>query len=130
MDGKDVEGRRAQRSHLIYYLPVFEQDSGELVGYLADLTTEGLMVISDRKVAAGRTFRLRMDLPKKMKGTRQVLFKARAMWCKPDANPDFYNTGFRIVNLSKVDAQTINGLIRDFFYEEPEEEQEPQSPPL
>lgn len=122
MGGKDVEGRRAERRHLIYYLRVFEQDGGELVGYLADLTTEGFMVISDRKIAAGRTFGLRMDLPKKMKGSRQVLFKARSMWCKPDANPDFYNTGYRIVGLSKEDARTIDGLIRDFFYEEPEEE--------
>jgi len=129
VEGKDVEGRREQRRHIIYYLRVFEQDSGELVGYLADLTTEGFMVISDRKVAAGRTFRLRMDLPKEMKGTRQVLFKAKAMWCKPDSNPDFYNTGYRILNLSKEDARTIDGLIRDFFYEEPEEGQEPENRP-
>ncbi len=127
MGGKDVEGRRAERRHIIYYLRVFAQDSGELVGYLADLTTEGFMVISDRKVAAGRTFRLRMDLPKEMKGTRQVLFKAKVMWCKPDANPDFYNTGYRILNLSRTDARTIDGLIRDFFYEEPEEGQEPEN---
>ena len=107
-----MEGRHTQRKRIIYYLRVYEQDTTEFLGYLADLTTKGLMVISDQKVKVGKAFRLKMDLPKKMKGAKQIIFKAKVMWCKPDANPDFYITGYRMLNLSKEDAQTIDGLIR------------------
>jgi hypothetical protein len=124
-----MEGRHTQRRLIIYYLRVYEQDSGKLLGYLADLTTKGLMVISDEKVRVGKTSRLKMDLPKKMKGTKQLIFKAKARWCKPDVNPGFFNTGYRMLNLSKEDAQTIDVLIRDFLYEEPEEEGNEESQP-
>jgi hypothetical protein len=124
-----MEGRHTQRKQIIYYLRVYEQSTGKLLGYLADLTTKGLMVIGDQKVRVGKTSRLRMDLPTKMKGAKQIIFKARVMWCKPDANPDFFITGYRMLNLLKEDTQTISGLIRDFLYEEPEEEADEESQP-
>jgi hypothetical protein len=127
---KDMEGRHTQRKQIIYYLRVFEQDTGKLLGYLSDLTTKGFMTIGDKKVKAGKTYRLRMDLPQEMKGAKRIIFKAKALWCKPDANPDFCNTGYRMLNLSKEDTQTIDGLIRDFLYEEPEEETDEESQPI
>jgi hypothetical protein len=127
---KDIEGRHTQRKQIIYYLKVYDQDTGKLLGYLADLTTKGLMVIGDQKIKKGKTFHLRMDLPKEMKGSKKIAFKARVMWCKPDANPGFFDTGYRMMNLSKEDTRTIAVLIQDFLYEEPEEEAGEENQPI
>ena len=37
-----TENRRMKRWHVIYYLRIFDQDKGSLLGHLIDITTEGI----------------------------------------------------------------------------------------
>jgi hypothetical protein len=41
------EKRKLKRRQLIYYLRVLDRDSGALVGRLVDITTEGVMLLSE-----------------------------------------------------------------------------------
>ena len=54
--------RKAPRRHLIYYLRVYDRASGQQLGHLVDLTTEGVMLVSEEKLEKG-VHSLRMDLP-------------------------------------------------------------------
>ena len=87
--------------HLIYYMEVFDDESGKLLGHLADLNVNGLQIVSREAIKTDYDFRLRLMLPEELSGTPQVVFNARSMWCRPDVNPDFMATGFSAPDLDQ-----------------------------
>ena len=109
-----VERRRLRRRHLIYYLRVFNHNTGRLMGHLVDLTEEGIMVISEAPIETDVLFQLRMVLPEELDSRKELDFKARSLWCKKDLNPDFYDTGFQLIDVSAGDARLLENLIQTF----------------
>ena len=95
------ELRKFKRRHLIYYLEVFDDESGELLGYLVDLNINGLKLVSKTEIPSGKDFRLRMTMPEEYCKDQQVIFSARSMWCSKDVNPDFYAAGFSAPDLNQ-----------------------------
>ena len=63
-----MEGRHQERKEIIYYLRVFDVDSGSPLGHVANLSTRGFMVRSERQMKKGKTMLLRLDLPTSMNG--------------------------------------------------------------
>ena len=94
-----AEQRKHDRKHMINYLRVIDRNTEELVGNLVDITTEGCMLISDDPIETGADFELKLDLPEEIRG-RQITFDAHSRWCKSDVNPEFYDTGLRLSNIS------------------------------
>ena len=111
-----VDRRKIKRRHLIYYLRIFDRDSGELLGHLVDISTGGMMIISEQPLETRKRFRLRMVFPEKLLGKENFDFEARSLWCKPDLNPSFYDIGFSIENLSPEVIQTIEQLITEYGF--------------
>jgi len=93
--------RKLKRRHLIYYLEVFDETTGDLLGHLVDLTTEGIKLVSREPIAPGRTFTLKMLMPEEAVGVAQVVFSATSMWSRPDVNPAFHATGFSAPDLDE-----------------------------
>ncbi len=109
------EKRRLKRRHLFFYLRIFNQKNGELIGYLGDITPEGIMVISENPIETNRFFKLRMDLPGSA-AVRRLEFEAKSIWSQPDLNPDFYDTGLQLFDVSKRDMAMIEDLISDYGF--------------
>ncbi|NOX24744.1 MAG: PilZ domain-containing protein [Deltaproteobacteria bacterium] len=93
--------RKFKRRHLIYYMEVFDDESGKLLGHLADINVNGLQLVSREAVELDRDFRLRLMLPEDVSGTAKVVFDAKSVWCRPDVNPDFFATGFSAPELDQ-----------------------------
>ncbi len=110
------EKRKLQRRHLIYYLRVFDRNMVNLIGHLVDITPEGVMVISENPIEIGKTFQMRMILPKEFFGKEQITFDAVSRWTDKDINPNFYDTGFQLENISKENIEIITQLIEDFGF--------------
>jgi len=110
-----MERRKLERRQLIYYLRVFDRDTGELLGHLVDITTEGVMLISEAPLEADKVFHLKMRLPEQMAGSREVGFDAVSRWSKQDVNPDFYDTGFQFMDISPENKEIIEDLIYEFL---------------
>lgn len=109
-----LEKRKLKRRQLIYYLKVIDRTSGQPIGRLVDITTEGLMLVSSAKIEVGEQFKLKLCLPKEMGENRNVNFEARSVWSKTDVNPDFIDTGFQFVRVSDQDISSIIELIQEF----------------
>ncbi len=109
------ETRRLQRRHLIYYLEVYDEDSGQLLGHLVDITTEGVKLISKSPIENGRTFRLRMQLPETFFAEKELRFSAKSLWSSNAVNPDFYDTGFA-AELDLRAKDIVGGLVRQFGF--------------
>jgi len=103
--------RNLQRRHLIFYLEVYDDASGELLGHLVDITTKGLKLVSKEPIPAGKDYTLRMLLPEGYFEEKILRFHATSRWSSNDVNPDFYDTGFLVEELDKGAVDIINELI-------------------
>jgi len=126
-----TETRRLERAHLIYFLRVFNARSGDLLGQMVDLTTNGIMVIGEAAVAPRQKYTLRMDLPRNVPLGRHLTLEARCKWCRRDQGGDFYSMGFRIVDMSPEAHRVVEQLIERFYREGGDEDPEADmNPPL
>ncbi|UCD66467.1 MAG: PilZ domain-containing protein [Deltaproteobacteria bacterium] len=108
--------RQLKRVHLIYYLRIFDSNTGVNVGHLVDITTQGIMMISEEKVPVGEDFSFRMQLPATITGREEIQFSARCLWCKKDFNPDFYVSGYQIKEISSQEVKTITALMNAYGF--------------
>ncbi len=106
--------RSLKRRHLIYYLRVFDLETGEAIGHLVDLTVRGMMVISEEPVTTDKVFRMKMDLPPQLFEKERWELTARSIWCKPDVNPSFHDTGLRFLATTRHDEMIIHDLIEHY----------------
>ena len=120
MTQQESNQRKVARRHLIYYLRVFDRDGDhdgkELLGNLVDISTRGIMLVSERPIEVGRVFNLRMYLPETVEGSREVEFSAESRWCQNDANPDFYDTGFELVDPAPHFLDAVDKLVDDCLF--------------
>jgi hypothetical protein len=112
------EKRRLKRRHLIYYLRVFEKNDDQPIGHMVDISAEGMMLISEDPIKTGTVFELRMVLPVEIEGSREIIFSAESRWCGKDENPDFYNTGFQLIDPSQEHIKITEHLIQKFCFKE------------
>ena len=103
--------RTLKRRHLIYYLEVYDEDSGDLIGHLVDLTTSGLKIVGKKPFKVGKSYRMKMILPEGYFKENVVHFEGLTKWCGNDVNPDFYDAGIEVINLDKEVRKIVIKLI-------------------
>jgi hypothetical protein len=110
------ERRRLHRRHILFYSRVYDRKTGVFLGYLGNMNAGGLMIISEEPIVTDQTYLLRIDLPDDIY-TRPVLnFEAKSVWCRPDVDPNFYNTGFQLVDISDEGQKIIAQIIDDYGF--------------
>lgn len=110
--------RSVPRRHLIYYLRVFDTETNSLLGNLVDISTKGIMVVSDKQVEPGKKYRLKMVLPDTLEGSKEVEFDVESRWCQNDANRDFYDTGFELLDPHSEFLDAVDRLVEDCLFKE------------
>lgn len=108
---------RAPRKQSMYYLKTYDRTNDQLIGHVVDLTTEGVMLLSENPIEPDTAFRLRVELPETIRGRTDITFDAESIWCKKDVNPDFYDTGFRLLTVSREDVALIEVLIQTYSFQ-------------
>mgnify|MGYP001259333063 CR=1 FL=1 len=111
------EKRKYKRRHLIYYLRVFEQESGNLLGHLVDITPEGAMIMSEKRLERGAIYNIKMDLPDEIDEIEHIEFEAKCRWSKKDVNPEFYVSGLEMENIPASKKIVIQKLIIQFGFQ-------------
>ena len=111
------DSRTTERGHLVFYLRVFDLDEGGLLGHLTDISTDGIMLVSNRAIKAGRTLNIRLILPKEVAGRTEVAFAVKSLWSRIDANPEFHINGFQFEQIDREQATLINLLNKEFSRE-------------
>ncbi|MGD8567641.1 MAG: PilZ domain-containing protein [Gammaproteobacteria bacterium] len=112
-----VMERSQKRWNLVHYLRVFKAENNELIGHLVDITTEGMMLISEQPIPLESTFNFRMEIPTDDGIPQMVAFTAESLWTKKDVNPNFHDTGFRLLNPSQRALNAISRLIEELKFE-------------
>jgi hypothetical protein len=111
------ERRKLKRRHLLYYLRVYNAATGRLLGHLVDISPGGVMVTSGSRRRLNRTVRLRLVLPDPHpRRGKRIEFEATTKWCRRDANPDLWDTGFETTALGRKQAIEIETLVEDYGF--------------
>ena len=110
--------RQMKRRHLIYYLRVMDCETDQLVGFLVDISTKGLMVMSEQPIPLGKNFHLKILRATDTDEIQYLFFDAKSRWCDRSLNSDFYDTGFELTNVGVDDFAEIEGIIDELGFKD------------
>jgi hypothetical protein len=108
------EKRKFDRIHLIHYLRLFDRKSGDLIGNLVDLTSEGLQLISEKEIAPGKLLEIRMEFPEDVDGEHEIQLNAQAVWCDHQLDPDLFSVGCKLIPVTPSNVTIIRDLINNY----------------
>ncbi len=111
-----AKSRVLERRHLIYYLEVYDIETGRQLGHLVDITTRGVKLVSKEKIPLNQTFVLKLMLPGGYFKENEIHFEAQSLWSSNDVNPDFYDTGFEVTSLSTAERKIIRKLVEQIGF--------------
>ena len=99
-----AERRKLARKNFSYYMRVMNESTGDLVGQLGDISSGGFKLESNKPIASGQVFFLRIDQTGEISKKSFITFRARTCWCQKDPyDPTIYNVGFQIVEMTPGD---------------------------
>jgi hypothetical protein len=110
------EKRKTKRRCLLCYLRIYDATTHQQIGDLVDITSRGIMIVSEHPFPEGKTTRLRMELTKEVAEKPFMEFSAQSKWCEPYLTPNTYNTGFEILDLSSEDIEIVQRINEQFGY--------------
>jgi hypothetical protein len=112
------DNRKQARKLLMSYTPVFDLYGGGRLGYLADITLLGAMVIGDKPIAEESAITLQIEVPdlEDIK-VKRLTIPARAVWCQPDISPDFFNIGFEFKDVKPEHEKVIQAIIDTYEFQ-------------
>jgi hypothetical protein len=111
-----MEKRSLKRRHLIFYLRVIDRENECLLGFLVDITTEGVMIMSEHPLPAGKKFALKIRLHSDTVEEKFLEFAAVSKWCRASVNSEFFDTGFELADITPVEFKQIHDLIKQIGF--------------
>ena len=108
------ERRSIQRHQLNEYLTVYNRNTMREMGSIGNISSNGLMLISSVPVLIGAVYNMRIVLPDHDSHERYLDFDTRCHWCKPDVSPEYFDSGYSIVNAGHGIIDLVDSL-KDFF---------------
>jgi Tfp pilus assembly protein PilZ len=111
------ERRKLARKNLMSYSQVFDLYGGVLLGYLADLTHSGAMVISEKALDTGKELTLQLEVPE-LEGidAQKLIIESRVVWCQPDISPNFRNIGLEFKEVTPDQMRVIEAIMEHYEF--------------
>lgn len=103
--------RKLERKELSQAIIVLDTINGGVFGELVNVTTEGLMVMTDREIETQAIFQLSLQLPEAIKGSDQIIVGADCLWCRRAENFYRYWAGFQIIDASEQALTQLEVLL-------------------
>ena len=109
-----AEKRTLERRHLIYYLRVWDLDQDKLIGHIADVSSDGLMLVGELKLDIDKAYNLKVLLPSSSGDSEPIEFSAKSCWSSNDVNKLFYDTGFQFLDISTESSERLQKIIKEY----------------
>ncbi len=102
------------RESLGHYLKVFNRRTGRELGYIGNISRNGLMLITRWRMQTNGVFNMRIALPDSIAGPKYVDFDARCQWCRPDVDAESFDSGYTVI-ASSVNYDQLIETLRSYF---------------
>jgi hypothetical protein len=107
--------KRQDRKDFSYYMQLFDYETQELLGHLADISSGGFKLDSLKQIPPNTDIKFRMDLTSEVATKPFMIFVARSKWCKVDPlDPFCYNVGFQLIDMSSGDIEIFNRMVEKY----------------
>ena len=113
-----VDERKIKRVQVMSYLKICYKDTDIELGRVVDITTEGMRLSGEEPIQTDRTLTFRLALPVAARENSEIIFDADVIWCRRAKNPDLYDTGIRLKNLSPEKVEIIEDFMEKSSYED------------
>ena len=108
-----IEKRKEKRWHTLHYLKVYNGKTNKPAGRLVNISTEGIMLMSEKPIKTDTTYHLRIVMPKGDNNRTSIAFEAISRWSMKGLNPEYYDSGFQLKNVARDDVEKIECLIKE-----------------
>jgi len=105
-----VEHRKEPRSHLIYYLRVFDRQDNSLFGHVVDISSSGMLISCDQTLQKNHQYKLAVEDTTVMERLDVLNFDAVCKWCNEDETSLLVDGGFQLLSPSSP----VSAMIADF----------------
>jgi hypothetical protein len=123
----DDERRRLERKDFSYYMRLIDQNTGDLVGHLTDISTGGFKLDSQSPIPVEKDYKFRMDLTSEVANKPSMVFIARSKWCEVDPlDPFLYNVGFQLINIAPSDIEIFQRMMEKYGTKSENKPQDPR----
>lgn len=99
------------------YLVVYNRCNDMQIGYIGNISRNGLMLITPWMMELGGVYSIRVHLPEPLGEYTVIDFDARCQWCHPDITPDCYDSGYTIIERSEGFEQLVKALQLYFSFQ-------------
>jgi hypothetical protein len=106
-----IDERNQERWLLIHSLRVFNAENNDLLGHVVNVTTEGILLITESPLPTDKDYQLKMAVPMGDSESANIELDARSVWTKADDDPHFHKTGFQFTFCSEESIEAISALI-------------------
>ncbi|MFZ2726234.1 MAG: PilZ domain-containing protein [Methylococcaceae bacterium] len=109
LDKHQLMSRRFRRVYLHQYLDVIDSHNNELLGYLSDFSTTGLMFISHHPIARQslKTICINNNF---VEQAIRVHAKIETLWVKPNINPSMHCIGCRFHGIDAYNRKLLEHI--------------------
>lgn len=114
-----IDRRRSKRRELLVFLPAYDKETSELLGYIADINHGGLMLFSEKYLEVGKKYTVKIcveDLRSALilrsdegEDGCCVEWTVRSRWIA--IHPELYRIGFMFVDLSPSGQAALSQVI-------------------
>lgn len=122
MPGRDAsrdKRERPNRREFSYYQKVVDDETLQMVGHLADISSGGFKLDSQKPLPINKDFRFRLNLSSEVADKPYMVFVARSRWCKVDPlDPYIHNVGFQLVRITPGDLEIFNRMMEKYGKEQ------------
>ncbi|MDG9927658.1 MULTISPECIES: PilZ domain-containing protein [Pseudomonas] len=106
--------RRIERHQLPYYLKVFNRITDKPMGYIGNVSLDGLMLISQYPMLVNARFDMRLKIPGRDGRIHNVDFAANCHWSREDITPGTYDSGFSLA-APPLEYVEMVAALRSYF---------------
>lgn len=110
---------RPNRREFSYYQKVMDDETLQIIGHLADISSGGFKLDSQKPLPINKDFRFRLNLSGEVADKPSMVFVARSRWCKVDPlDPYIYNVGFQLIHIAPGDLEIFNRMMEKYGKEQ------------
>ena len=109
-------GLTIQGNKLNHSLRVYNRRNGRELGFIGNISRNGLMLITRWPMETSSVFNMRIALPEAWINQHYIDFDARCQWCRPDIDGECFDSGYIITQSSIHYDELIEGLHHYFSF--------------
>ncbi len=115
MTDEAIPNRRSKRRQTVEtVVTIMDRMSGDAVGRLVNITTEGLMLVNTSPLSTDTLYQVSLMLPEPINGVNEIELGMDCLWTSPTtADADMYWSGCHIIDISDDMLVHLEQLVKD-----------------